>query len=339
MSRSHLPRIGNEPSTFCLQPCGGIGELAAGATQKVGRALGIDMGSEGIPKADAVGQFFKDRYGAMENIKHTLATDPVGSLADAATVLSGGELAGARAAFTGAISGSTAGGPCRRSCRLGRGCRGARGRRGCVPVAGRDHGRRRGPDQARGHGRVSRRRAPGRPSSTTCAAPRRCPMRSAHGRREGLLGSAPSSRPRPGALLGAHAMGAAPLLSAAAAAVPGLAMASPKLVGYGAYGVGAAGSQGRSRRSPRPARPNAAAADRPDGAPARPQTLQPARRGAVKPMPALTCKRPFSAHTPMSEVGVNRCNKKVGGAPSTCSQNREKNSGSSGNRVGDFGGS
>jgi hypothetical protein len=42
-----------------------------------------------------------------------------------------------------------------------------------------------------------------------------------------------------GALLGVHAAGAAPLMGAAAAAVPGLALASPKLAGYGAYGVGA----------------------------------------------------------------------------------------------------
>jgi hypothetical protein len=41
-------------------------------------------------KADAVGQFYKDRYGSMEGLKNTLATDPVGAAADAATVLYGG---------------------------------------------------------------------------------------------------------------------------------------------------------------------------------------------------------------------------------------------------------
>jgi hypothetical protein len=41
-------------------------------------------------KASAVGQFFKDRYGGMENIKQTLANDPVGLLADASTVATGG---------------------------------------------------------------------------------------------------------------------------------------------------------------------------------------------------------------------------------------------------------
>jgi hypothetical protein len=38
--------------------------------------------------ASAVGQFYKDRYG--KNLKDTLATDPVGVAADAATLLSGG---------------------------------------------------------------------------------------------------------------------------------------------------------------------------------------------------------------------------------------------------------
>lgn len=41
-------------------------------------------------KADAVGQFYKDRYGSAEGLKTTLATDPVGAMADAATVLYGG---------------------------------------------------------------------------------------------------------------------------------------------------------------------------------------------------------------------------------------------------------
>jgi len=47
--------------------------------------------------ADAVGQFFMDRYWGVENIKRTLATDPAGSLADLATVLTGFGGAAARA--------------------------------------------------------------------------------------------------------------------------------------------------------------------------------------------------------------------------------------------------
>ena len=40
--------------------------------------------------AMAVGQFFADRYGGMENVKKTIATDPVGFLSDASTALTAG---------------------------------------------------------------------------------------------------------------------------------------------------------------------------------------------------------------------------------------------------------
>jgi len=50
--------------------------------------------------ADAVGQFFSDRYGSVEGLKNTLATDPVGFAADAATVLTGGSLLPVRGAQT-----------------------------------------------------------------------------------------------------------------------------------------------------------------------------------------------------------------------------------------------
>jgi hypothetical protein len=49
------------------------------------------------PYADAVGQFFSERYGGLENVKRTMAEDPVGFLADLSTVLTGGQLAAARA--------------------------------------------------------------------------------------------------------------------------------------------------------------------------------------------------------------------------------------------------
>jgi len=47
-----------------------------------------EQGTEHV--ARNVGQFFKDRYGGAEQIKNTLYKDPVGALADAATILSGG---------------------------------------------------------------------------------------------------------------------------------------------------------------------------------------------------------------------------------------------------------
>lgn len=40
--------------------------------------------------ADAIGQFYKGRYGSAEGLKNTLATDPVGVAADLSTVLTGG---------------------------------------------------------------------------------------------------------------------------------------------------------------------------------------------------------------------------------------------------------
>jgi hypothetical protein len=47
--------------------------------------------------AGAVGDFFRDRYGSVDALKNTLATDPVGAAGDAALVLTGGGAAAARA--------------------------------------------------------------------------------------------------------------------------------------------------------------------------------------------------------------------------------------------------
>lgn len=43
-----------------------------------------------VKTADAIGQFYKDRYGSAEGIKNAVATDPVGVAADVSTVLAGG---------------------------------------------------------------------------------------------------------------------------------------------------------------------------------------------------------------------------------------------------------
>jgi hypothetical protein len=53
-----------------------------------------------------VGGFFKDRYGSIEGLKKTLATDPVGAAADLASVLSGGS--GAAARVPGSLAAATA---------------------------------------------------------------------------------------------------------------------------------------------------------------------------------------------------------------------------------------
>jgi hypothetical protein len=70
-----------------------IGQLGAGLLQKAGMMSGDDS----VKYADAVGQYFANRYGSMEGFKQALAKDPVGVLGDASTIFSGGGGALARA--------------------------------------------------------------------------------------------------------------------------------------------------------------------------------------------------------------------------------------------------
>jgi len=49
-----------------------------------------EQGNEQLAKE--VGKFFKDRYGGLENIKKTFATDPVGMLSDVSIIFSGGAM-------------------------------------------------------------------------------------------------------------------------------------------------------------------------------------------------------------------------------------------------------
>ena len=70
----------------------GIYNVGVGAAQKL---IPGEQGKERY--ADAVGEFFADRYGGLEELKNTMATDPVGFLADATTVLTGGAGLAARA--------------------------------------------------------------------------------------------------------------------------------------------------------------------------------------------------------------------------------------------------
>lgn len=61
-------------------------DLGLGVMEK----LGVKGGNEHEKYADAVGQFFKDRYGSVEGFKKTMATDPVGFASDLSVLLSGG---------------------------------------------------------------------------------------------------------------------------------------------------------------------------------------------------------------------------------------------------------
>lgn len=63
----------------------------------LGEKAGVLSGDEHKKYPDAVGKFFSDRYGGMENFKKTLAEDPVGAAGDLSMLLSGGETALGRA--------------------------------------------------------------------------------------------------------------------------------------------------------------------------------------------------------------------------------------------------
>lgn len=86
-----------------LEPVQTVNALAEVGKGVVSKAAGLVVNQDPVEKAkreaaaNAVGQFFADRYGSLDAIKHTLATDPVGAAADAATVLTGGGAALARA--------------------------------------------------------------------------------------------------------------------------------------------------------------------------------------------------------------------------------------------------
>jgi hypothetical protein len=78
-----------------------LGHLAYGLGSKAADAIpGVDMDpaakAERESTADALGQFYSDRYGSMEGVKRALASDPVGVAADVGAVLSGGGGAAAR---------------------------------------------------------------------------------------------------------------------------------------------------------------------------------------------------------------------------------------------------
>jgi hypothetical protein len=74
-----------QPFISPIETAKSLGNLGLGIIQKV-----IPGEQESEKYADAVGKFFADRYGGEEELKRTMATDPVGFLADASTVLTGG---------------------------------------------------------------------------------------------------------------------------------------------------------------------------------------------------------------------------------------------------------
>lgn len=83
----------------------GVKDLAVGVGSKLGLGdQSPDKKAENEQAADAVGQYLKDRFYGWDNIKNTLATDPVGSAADVASLLTlGGGLAARAPQYLGRV--------------------------------------------------------------------------------------------------------------------------------------------------------------------------------------------------------------------------------------------
>lgn len=82
-----------QPFIHPIDTAENLKNLGHGILQKTG----ILPGSEHEKYADAVGQFFAERYGGIENVKKTLATDPVGLASDLSLLFTGGGSLAARA--------------------------------------------------------------------------------------------------------------------------------------------------------------------------------------------------------------------------------------------------
>lgn len=80
-----------------IQTLEGLKNVALGVGEKAYNAVtGTAEPGAHEEAANAVGRMIASRYGSIDALKHTLATDPVGAAADIASVLGGGELAAAR---------------------------------------------------------------------------------------------------------------------------------------------------------------------------------------------------------------------------------------------------
>ena len=95
-----------EAVTSPLQTAKGVLDIGAGALQNALPKNVVvnqfdahpEAAAHAVKVANAVGGMFKERYGSIEGLKNTLATDPVGAAADISTLFSGGATVAARAA-------------------------------------------------------------------------------------------------------------------------------------------------------------------------------------------------------------------------------------------------
>ena len=88
----------NDIVTPLLSPIQTAKDLKALGSSVINLFKEGEQGNEDL--ARQVGQFFKDRYGGLENIKRTFATDPVGMLSDISIILTGGATLAPKASAT-----------------------------------------------------------------------------------------------------------------------------------------------------------------------------------------------------------------------------------------------
>ena len=82
--RSFMEEAGGmiDAITSPVETAKNIGRLAAGGAQKAWRGLGGETDGEFIPYADAMADFFADRYGSWDKAKKTFEENPVALLSD-----------------------------------------------------------------------------------------------------------------------------------------------------------------------------------------------------------------------------------------------------------------
>ena len=97
---SSAKQFGNDIITPFLHPIKTAKSIGQLGSSVVNLFRAGDQGNEQLAKE--VGNFFVQRYGSLENIKKTFATDPVGMLSDVSIILTGG---GALTAKAPAIAG------------------------------------------------------------------------------------------------------------------------------------------------------------------------------------------------------------------------------------------
>ena len=89
-----------QPILHPIQTAEALGQIGTGVASKVKGALGMEQKQAQKAKdeaaADALWDFYKDRYGSMEGFKRAFMQDPVGIFADASMLLTGGGSLAAR---------------------------------------------------------------------------------------------------------------------------------------------------------------------------------------------------------------------------------------------------